>query len=66
MEGAIDLVVRAGARGIRVRRDDLLAAHHAFQAHLAHQPLHGATRGGDAVTAQRMPDLPGAVDPAIA
>ena len=65
MKGAVDLVVRAGPRGVGSRRDDLPAAHRALQPHLAHQPLHGAARDIDAVAPQGMPDLTGPVEPAV-
>ena len=58
----MDPVQRAWRRCIRDRGAHLLAAHHAAQPLLAHQPLHRAAGDIDAFAAQLPPDLVGTVD----
>lgn len=56
------MIRRPHGRLVRARRDEPLAASHALQARLPHEPLDGAAGDADALAAQQPPDLPGVVN----
>ena len=59
---------RSAGRAARAatRVDNALAASHAGQPHLAHEPLDGAAGNRDAFPVERQPDLPRPVDAVVA
>jgi hypothetical protein len=59
---AIDPIQRARGYGIRNRRANTLASHHAAQTQLLHQPFDRAARHRDTLPVHLLPDFIRAVD----